>query len=81
MVAPPKYRYYLSAQPVCVAMYLGHTNLVSQTKFSVSATCEVQYSSNSVDVTVSASEEAKIQTYMVSVMAYVQFEGQYFGYF
>lgn len=49
--------------------------------FAVSSTCTAQFGSNTVDVTVIASDDAIIDTYSVSVMVYLLLEGHYFGYF
>lgn len=81
LVAPTQYRYYLQARPICIALYLGHFGSTMHPNFAVSSTCTAQFASNTVDVTVIASDDAIIDTYSVSVMVYVLFEGQYFGYF
>lgn len=81
MVAPPRPRFYLPSSPTCIVYTLGHKIDTLGLPLSVSANCSAEFETNQALVTVYASDYSIVDTYLFSVLVYVQPEGRYFGYF
>lgn len=81
MLAPTRPRFYLPSAPTCIVYNLGQKIEGTDATTSVSANCSVEFGTNQVLVTVSGNDNIVVDTYLFSLLVYVQPEGRYFGYF